>query len=106
MQRENIDVQRPSLGMRDVTAGRVVATQAHAQSIRLEMTVGTQTLADMEEEAILQEVLRMAGSDKSVAAKYFGITTVRFRFDAGSKCLGWAPGLVLASKAAGKCLRL
>jgi len=38
------------------------------QAVRLEMTVGQQTLADIES-ALIEEVLRLSGYNKSLAAK-------------------------------------
>ncbi len=48
------------------------------QVVRMEMTVGQQTLADIES-ALIEEVLRLSGHNKSLAAKRLGLT--RFALD-------------------------
>ena len=52
--------------------------QGDQQMIRVEMLLGKQTLADVDT-AIIEEVLRLAGYNKSLAAKYLGLT--RFALD-------------------------
>jgi two-component system response regulator AtoC len=58
----------------------VVMAQGPAQEpvVRVEMTVGKQTLADIDS-AIIEEVLRVAGYNKTLAAKHLGLT--RFALD-------------------------
>lgn len=56
----------------------VPISQGEEQVVRVEMTLGKQTLADVEE-AIIEEVLRLAGYNKSLAAKHLGLT--RFALD-------------------------
>ncbi|HZN45285.1 MAG TPA: sigma-54 dependent transcriptional regulator [Nitrospiraceae bacterium] len=56
----------------------VATTQGDQRSIRLDMTLGKQTLAEVEA-AIIEEVLRVADYNKSLAAKYLGVT--RFALD-------------------------
>lgn len=48
------------------------------QVVRVEMTVGRESLADIEE-AMIQEVMRLSGYNKSLAAKHLGMT--RFALD-------------------------
>jgi two-component system response regulator AtoC len=52
--------------------------QGDHQVIRVEMVLGKQTLADVDT-AIIEEVLRLAGYNKSLAAKNLGLT--RFALD-------------------------
>ncbi len=52
--------------------------QGDQQMLRLEITVGQQTLADVES-AIIEEVLRLSDHNKSQAAKHLGLT--RFALD-------------------------
>ncbi|MER3422560.1 MAG: Fis family transcriptional regulator [Nitrospiraceae bacterium] len=56
----------------------VAVTQGDQQMIRVEMMLGKQTLADVES-AIIEEVLRLADYNKSLAAKHLGMT--RFALD-------------------------
>jgi len=56
----------------------VTVTQGEQQVVRIEMGVGKQTLADIEH-AIIEEVLRLSGYNKSLAAKHLGLT--RFALD-------------------------
>src|SRR5215510_3126634 len=56
----------------------VVSTQGDQPIVRVEMQLGKQTLAEMES-AIIEEVIRLSGHNKSLAAKYLGIT--RFALD-------------------------
>ena len=48
------------------------------QVVRIEMTIGTHTLADIES-SIIEEIMRLADANKSLAAKHLGIT--RFALD-------------------------
>jgi two-component system response regulator AtoC len=65
--------------LHDQSASAAVAvTQGDRQTVRVDMTLGKQTLADVES-AILEEVLRLAGHNKSLAAKHLGLT--RFALD-------------------------
>ncbi len=52
--------------------------QGDQQMLRLEITVGQQTLADVES-AIIEEILRLSDHNKSQAAKHLGLT--RFALD-------------------------
>ncbi len=56
----------------------VAVTQGDQQLVRVEMALGKQSLADVES-AIIEEVIRLAGHNKSLAAKYLGLT--RFSLD-------------------------
>ncbi len=56
----------------------VAVTQGDQPLVRIEMRLGQQSLADVES-AIIEEVLRLAGHNKSLAAKYLGLT--RFSLD-------------------------
>jgi two-component system response regulator AtoC len=56
----------------------VAVPQGDQQMVRVEMVLGKQTLADVET-AIIEEVLRVAGYNKSLAAKHLGLT--RFALD-------------------------
>ena len=56
----------------------VVSTQGDQPIVRVEMQLGKQSLAEMES-AIIEEVIRLSGHNKSLAAKYLGIT--RFALD-------------------------
>ncbi len=56
----------------------VAVTQGDQQVVRVEMVLGKQSLADVES-AIIEEVIRLAGHNKSLAAKYLGLT--RFSLD-------------------------
>jgi two-component system response regulator AtoC len=56
----------------------VAVTQGAAQMIRVEMALGKQSLAQVEQ-AIIEETLRLAGYNKSLAAKHLGLT--RFALD-------------------------
>ena len=56
----------------------VTVTQGEQQVVRIEMAVGKQTLADIEH-ALIEEVLRLSGYNKSLAAKHLGLT--RFALD-------------------------
>ncbi len=60
------------------SSSAVAVTQGDQQIVRVEMTLGKHTLADVES-AILEEVLRLAGHNKSLAAKHLGLT--RFALD-------------------------
>jgi len=51
----------------------VSEVRGEEQVVRMEMTVGQQTLADIES-ALIEEVLRLSGHNKSVAAKRLGLT--------------------------------
>lgn len=51
----------------------VSEVRGEKQVVRMEMTVGQQTLADVES-ALIEEVLRLSGYDKSLAAKSLGLT--------------------------------
>jgi two-component system, NtrC family, response regulator AtoC len=53
-------------------------SEGSAQVIRVEMEVGKQTLEQIEE-AIIEEALRLADYNKSLAAKQLGLT--RFALD-------------------------
>jgi two-component system response regulator AtoC len=56
----------------------VAVTQGDQPILRVEMQLGHQSLADMES-AIIEEVVRLSGYNKSLAAKHLGIT--RFALD-------------------------
>ncbi|MEW6246264.1 MAG: sigma-54 dependent transcriptional regulator [Nitrospirota bacterium] len=56
----------------------VAVSQGDQQLVRVEMVLGKQSLADVES-AIIEEVIRLAGHNKSLAAKYLGLT--RFSLD-------------------------
>jgi len=56
----------------------VTVTQGEQQVVRIEMAVGKQTLADIEH-ALIEEILRLSGYNKSLAAKHLGLT--RFALD-------------------------
>jgi two-component system response regulator AtoC len=56
----------------------VSVTQGDQPVVRVEMQLGKQSLADMES-AIIEEVVRLSGHNKSLAAKHLGIT--RFALD-------------------------
>jgi len=56
----------------------VSEVRGEEQVVRMEMTVGQQTLADIES-ALIEEVLRLSGYNKSLAAKRLGLT--RFALD-------------------------
>lgn len=56
----------------------VASTQGDQPIVRAEMQLGKQSLADMEF-AIIEEVVRLSGHNKSLAAKHLGIT--RFALD-------------------------
>ena len=56
----------------------VAVTQGDQQMVRVEMLLGKQTLADVES-SIIEEVTRLAGHNKTVAARYLGLT--RFALD-------------------------
>ncbi len=65
--------------LREVTPQVAVAvTQDDQQIVRVEMTLGKQDLADVES-AIIEEVMRVADYNKSLAARYLGLT--RFALD-------------------------
>jgi two-component system response regulator AtoC len=51
---------------------------SHEPVVRVELAVGKHTLADVES-AIIEEVLRVAGYNKTLAAKHLGLT--RFALD-------------------------
>ena len=53
-------------------------TRGEEQAIRIEMILGQQTLADIEA-SLIEEVMRLAGYNKSQAAKQLGLT--RFALD-------------------------
>ncbi|WP_447980526.1 sigma-54-dependent transcriptional regulator [Candidatus Nitrospira bockiana] len=63
----------------------VAVSQGDERVVRVEMTLGKQTLADVEA-AIIEEVLRLADYNKSLAAKHLGLT--RFALDRRLKKLG------------------
>lgn len=63
----------------------VAVPQGDQQMVRVEMVLGKQTLADVET-AIIEEVLRVAGYNKSLAAKHLGLT--RFALDRRLKKIG------------------
>jgi two-component system, NtrC family, response regulator AtoC len=63
----------------------VAVPQGDQQMVRVEMVLGKQTLADVEA-AIIEEVLRVAGYNKSLAAKHLGLT--RFALDRRLKKIG------------------
>jgi two-component system, NtrC family, response regulator AtoC len=56
----------------------VAVTQGDQPIVRVDMQLGKQSLADMES-AIIEEVVRLSGHNKSLAAKYLGLT--RFALD-------------------------
>ncbi|WP_447972187.1 sigma-54-dependent transcriptional regulator [Nitrospira sp. Kam-Ns4a] len=56
----------------------VAVTPGEEARIRLDLKLGEHTLADAEQ-AIIEEVLRLSGRNKSLAAKYLGLT--RFALD-------------------------
>jgi len=56
----------------------VSEVRGEEQVVRMEMTVGQQTLADIES-ALIEEMLRLSGYNKSLAAKRLGLT--RFALD-------------------------
>lgn len=56
----------------------VSEVRGEGQVVRMEMTIGQQTLADIES-ALIEEVLRLSGYNKSLAAKNLGLT--RFALD-------------------------
>jgi len=56
----------------------VAVTQGDQPIVRVDMLLGKQSLADMEF-AIIEEVVRLSGHNKSLAAKHLGIT--RFALD-------------------------
>jgi two-component system response regulator AtoC len=56
----------------------VTVTQGDQQMVRVEMLLGKHTLADVES-GIIEEVLRLSGHNKTLAAKYLGLT--RFALD-------------------------
>ncbi len=65
--------------LREVSAKVAVATGAGTEPmLRVEMKLGQQTLADIER-AIIDEVVRLADYNKTLAAKYLGLT--RFALD-------------------------
>ncbi|TLY28675.1 MAG: sigma-54-dependent Fis family transcriptional regulator, partial [Nitrospirae bacterium] len=65
--------------LREATPQMTVAvTQGDQQIVRVEMTLGKQDLADVES-AIIEEVMRVADYNKSLAARYLGLT--RFALD-------------------------
>jgi len=65
--------------LHELTQKPVVSdVRGEEQVIRMEMTVGQQTLADIES-ALIEEVLRLSGYNKSLAAKSLGLT--RFALD-------------------------
>jgi two-component system response regulator AtoC len=65
--------------LREATPHTTVAvTQGDQQIVRVEMTLGKQDLADVES-AIIEEVMRVADYNKSLAARYLGLT--RFALD-------------------------
>jgi len=65
--------------LREQAAHAVVVTGAGSEPmIRVEMKLGHQTLADIER-AIIDEVVRLAEYNKSLAAKHLGLT--RFALD-------------------------
>jgi len=65
--------------LRETTPHMTVAvTQGDQQIVRVEMTLGKQDLADVES-AIIEEVMRVADYNKSLAARYLGLT--RFALD-------------------------
>jgi two-component system response regulator AtoC len=63
----------------------VAVPQGDQQMVRVEMVLGKHTLADVDT-AIIEEVLRVAGYNKSLAAKYLGLT--RFALDRRLKKIG------------------
>ncbi len=63
-------------------------TVGEERLIRIEMHVGKQTLEQIEE-AIIEETLRLADYNKSLAAKQLGLT--RFSLDRRLKKLADAP---------------
>ena len=65
--------------LREATPQMAVAvTQGDQQVVRVEMTLGKQDLAGVES-AIIEEVMRVADYNKSLAAKHLGLT--RFALD-------------------------
>lgn len=56
----------------------VTSTQGDQPIVRVEMLLGKQSLADLES-AIIEEVVRLSGHNKSLAAKHLGLT--RFALD-------------------------
>lgn len=56
----------------------VAVTQGDQPIVRVEMQLGKQSLSDMES-AIIEEVVRLSGHNKSLAAKHLGVT--RFALD-------------------------
>jgi two-component system, NtrC family, response regulator AtoC len=56
----------------------VAVTQGDQPIVRVDMQLGKQSLAEMES-AIIEEVVRLSGHNKSLAAKYLGLT--RFALD-------------------------
>lgn len=56
----------------------VAVSQGQEQIVRLEMTLGKQSLAEVES-AIIEEVIRLDGHNKTLAAKHLGLT--RFALD-------------------------
>ena len=63
----------------------LAVTQGDQQMVRVEMLLGKQTLADVDT-AIIEEVVRLAGYNKSLAAKHLGLT--RFALDRRLKKIG------------------
>jgi two-component system, NtrC family, response regulator AtoC len=63
----------------------VAVPQGDHQMVRVEMVIGKQTLADVDT-AIIEEVLRVAGYNKSLASKHLGLT--RFALDRRLKKIG------------------
>ena len=55
-----------------------MVTQGEQPMVRIEMKLGEQTLGDIEN-ALIEEVMRVSDYNKSLAAKYLGIT--RFALD-------------------------
>jgi two-component system response regulator AtoC len=65
--------------LRERTAEVAVATASGTEPmVRVEMKLGQQTLADIER-AIIDEVVRLANYNKTLAAKHLGLT--RFALD-------------------------
>ena len=65
--------------LREISPQTAVAViQGDQQMVRVEMLLGKQMLADVEV-AIIEEVMRLAGHNKTVAAKHLGLT--RFALD-------------------------
>ena len=63
--------------------------------IRVEVPLGTMSLAEIES-AIIEEVARLAGYNKTLAAKYLGLTRFaldrRLKKNADETTVEWDPG--------------